>query len=71
MASQPIPPNEAVANGRPLTQQEWWDLLWSLEGSMEGWFPEEGGPSAILQRERDVWGRVTVYPDSIVMGLLF
>ena len=56
MASHPIPPATHELDEKPLTRDEWWDLLWSLEGSMEGWFPEEGGPSEILRREREAWG---------------
>ncbi len=56
MASNPIPPATADATEKPLTRDEWWDLLWSLEGSMKGWFPEEGGPSGILRKQRADWG---------------
>ena len=61
MASHPTPPSTAAQpesgpGEKPLTREEWWDLLWSLEGSMKGWFPEEGGPSEVLRREREAWG---------------
>ena len=56
MASNPAPAINIEPVDRPLTQDEWWDLLWSLEGSMEGWFPEEGGASGVLLREREAWG---------------
>lgn len=56
MASHPVPPITTEADERPLTYEEGWELLWSLEGSMEGWFPEEGGPSGILLTEREAWG---------------
>jgi hypothetical protein len=61
MASNPNPPSNAAQpesglDEKPLTREEWWDLLWSLEGSMKGWFPEEGGPSGILRKEREDWG---------------
>jgi len=60
MASHSIPP---ATNGspkpdpeeRPLTAEEGWSLFESLYGSMEGWFPEEGGPSEVLRREREAW----------------
>ena len=55
MASNPTPPSNDP-DEKPLTREEWWDLLWSLEGSMKGWFPEEGGPSEVLRREREAWG---------------
>ncbi len=61
MASNPNPPAtpaqpESGTDEKPLTREEAWELLWSLEGSMKGWFPEEGGPSEILRREREAWG---------------
>ena len=58
MASNPTPPSNAASaeSERPLTHEEWWDLLESLYGSMQGWFPEEGGPSEVLRREREAWG---------------
>ena len=59
MASNPIPPSTPEDPEKPLTRDEWWDLLWSLEGSMKGWFPEEGGPSEILRREREAWGELS------------
>lgn len=55
MASNPIPPSVNLAD-KPLTRDEWWDLLESLYGSMTGWFPEQGGPSEVLRREREAWG---------------
>ena len=55
MASNPTPPSNDL-DEKPLTAEEWWDLLWSLEGSMKGWFPDEGGPSEVLRREREAWG---------------
>ena len=61
MASQPNPPivstpHESELDEKPLTYEEGWALLWNLEGSMKGWFPEAGGASGILLRERDAWG---------------
>ena len=58
MASHSIPPAtvEPEVDEKPLTYEEGWALLWSLEGSMEGWFPEEGGASGILRKEREDWG---------------
>jgi hypothetical protein len=56
MASHPIPSGAPELEEKPLTHDEWWDLLWSLEGSMKGWFPEEGGASGILLKEREAWG---------------
>jgi len=59
MASNPNPPApqpESGADEKPLTREEAWELLWSLEGSMKGWFPEQGGPSEIMRREREAWG---------------
>ncbi len=57
MASHPVPPATPELDEKPLTRDEWWDLLESLYGSMEGWFPEEGGPSEILRREREAWNQ--------------
>jgi len=56
MASHPIPPNPEIPDEKPLTAEEGWELLESLYGSMKGWFPEEGGPSEVLRREREAWG---------------
>jgi len=61
MASQPnspaIPaPHESELDEKPLTYEEGWALFDSLYGSMKCWFPEEGGPSEILRREREAWG---------------
>ncbi len=56
MASNPIPPASGQGAEKPLTAEEGWALLESLYGCMEGWFPEEGGPSEILRREREAWG---------------
>jgi hypothetical protein len=56
MAANPISPaNDTVAD-QPLTREEGWALLWSLEGSMKDWFPEEGGASGVLEKEREAWG---------------
>ena len=55
MASHPIPANPETPE-KPLTAEEGWVLLESLYGSMNGWFPEEGGPSEVLRREREAWG---------------
>ena len=33
IASNPIPPSNTDAPEKPLTCEEWWDLLWSLEGA--------------------------------------
>jgi len=55
MASSPIP-SQPLEDETPLTREQAWELLWSLEGSMEGWFPDEGGASGVLQKERDAWG---------------
>lgn len=54
--SIPSPATEAQVDEKPLTYGEGWALFWSLEGSMKGWFPEEGGPSGILRKEREDWG---------------
>ena len=58
MASHPIPPSstEPELDEKPLSYEEGWALFWTLEGSMKGWFPEEGGPSEILRKEREDWG---------------
>jgi hypothetical protein len=58
MASHPTPPatTEPGVDEKPLTAEEGWALFWSLEGSMKGWFPEEGGASGIHQKEREAWG---------------
>jgi hypothetical protein len=56
MASNPIPPSNTDAPEKPLTAEEGWALFESLYGSMKGWFPEEGGPSEVLRREREAWG---------------
>jgi hypothetical protein len=61
MASHPISPiptpsPEPGLDEKPLTYDEAWELLLSLEGSMKGWFPDEGGPSAVLLKEREAWG---------------
>jgi hypothetical protein len=59
MASSPIPTAQYPGSPepeRPLTEDEGWALLESLYGSMKGWFPEEGGPSEVLRREREAWG---------------
>jgi len=56
MASHPIPPVITQTPEQPLTREEGWELLWSLEGSLKDAFPEEGGASAVLLRERDAWG---------------
>lgn len=55
MASHPIPPT-TPEDEKPLSAEEGWELLLSLEGSMKGWFPDEGGPSEVLRREREAWG---------------
>jgi hypothetical protein len=55
MASNPTPPSKEL-DEKPLTAEEGWALFWSLEGSMKGWFPEEGGASGILRKEREDWG---------------
>ncbi len=44
MASNPIPPATTELDEKPLSRDEWWELLWILEGSMEGWFPTKAGP---------------------------
>jgi hypothetical protein len=56
MASNPIPPSSTDAPEKPLTAEEGWALFWTLEGSMKGWFPEEGGASGIHLKEREAWG---------------
>jgi len=56
MASNPIPPSTPELDEKPLSYEEGWALLWSLEGSMEGLFPEEGGASGVMLREREAWG---------------
>ena len=56
MASHHIPTVTTEAPERRLTAEEGWALLESLYGSMEGWFPEEGGPSEVHRREREAWG---------------
>jgi hypothetical protein len=55
MASSPNPQLNDL-DEKPLTAEEGWALLESLYGSMKGWFPEEGGPSGILRKEREAWG---------------
>jgi hypothetical protein len=56
MASHPIQPAPPELDEKPLSYEEGWALLWSLEGSMKGWFPEEGGASGVMLREREAWG---------------
>jgi hypothetical protein len=56
MASHPIPPATPELDEKPLSYEEGWALFWTLEGSMKGWFPEEGGPSGIHLKEREDWG---------------
>jgi hypothetical protein len=56
MASHPIPPATTQTSEQPLTREEGWELLWSLEGSLKDVFPEEGGASAVFLREREAWG---------------
>jgi len=58
MASNSIPTvrTHPEENEKTLTYEEGWALLWSLEGSMKGWFPEEGGASGILRKELEDWG---------------
>jgi hypothetical protein len=56
MASQSIPRPDTDAPERALNYDDGWALFWSLEGSMKGWFPEEGGASGVLLREREAWG---------------
>jgi len=53
MATHPISPQREHVE--PLTYEQGWELLWSLEGSMKDLFPEEGGPSGVLQQMRDDW----------------
>ena len=65
MASNPTPPAKRP-HEKPLTREEWWDLLWSLEGSMKGWFPEEGGPSGVLRKRTRSLGRMKLYLDSMI-----
>jgi hypothetical protein len=57
MASNPTPPSNDL-DEKPLTAEEGWALFWSLEGSMKGWFPEEGGASGILRKETRRLGRM-------------
>ncbi len=58
MASHPISPSpqQPELDEKPLSYDEGWALFWSLEGSMKDWFPEEGGASGVLLREREAWG---------------
>ena len=56
MASHPIPPATPELDEKPLSYEEGWALLCSLEGSMEGLFPEQGGASGVMLREREAWG---------------
>ncbi len=56
MASHSIPQATPEGSERPLTAEEGWALLESLYGSMKGWFPEEGGASGVLRKEREDWG---------------
>ena len=61
MASHTNPPLTTASpqperDEKPLAYEEGWSLLWSLEGSMKGWFPDEGGASRVLLREREAWG---------------
>ena len=55
MASNPTPPSNDL-DTTPVTAEDGWALLWSLEGSMRGWFPEEGGASGVIRKEREDWG---------------
>ena len=54
MAINPIP-DSTPKEERPLTKEEGWALFESLHGCMEGWFPEEGGVSGLLRKEREAW----------------
>jgi hypothetical protein len=56
MASNPAPQATAETAEKPLTAEEGWALFESLYGSMKGWFPEEGGPSGVMRKEREDWG---------------
>jgi hypothetical protein len=56
MASQPSLPVAPETPEQPLTYEEGWALFESLSGSMAGWFPDEGGPSGVMLRERQAWG---------------
>jgi hypothetical protein len=58
MASHSIPlaTRQSDVDEKPLTAEEGWALFWSLEGSMKGWFPKEGGASEVLRKEREDWG---------------
>ena len=56
MASQPSHPVLSQTSEQPLTSEEGWALFESLCGSMAGWFPEEGGTSGVMLREREAWG---------------
>jgi hypothetical protein len=56
MASQPSLPVAPETPEQPLTYEEGWALFESLSGSMAGWFPDEGGPSGVMLREREAWG---------------
>lgn len=56
MASHPIQPAPPELDEKPLSYEEGSALLWSLEGSMKSWFPEEGGASGVMLREREAWG---------------
>lgn len=53
MATKPI--STPHPDELPLSREDGWALLESLAGSMEGWFPEEGGASEVLRREREAW----------------
>jgi hypothetical protein len=55
MASHPIPTTTTDCTEEPLTADEGWALFWSLDGSMKGWFPEDGGASGALRKEHEDW----------------
>jgi hypothetical protein len=56
MASHPVPPSATESTEKPLNYEQGWELLWSSEGSMKDLFPEEGGASGLLLKEREAWG---------------
>jgi hypothetical protein len=56
MASSPIPPSTPEIDEKPLSYEEGWALFDTLYGSMKGWFPEEGGASGVMLKEREAWG---------------
>jgi hypothetical protein len=56
MATHPMPSAPLLDSAeleRPLTRDEWWDLVFSLEGSAKEMLAKVGGGEAWMRRLRD------------------